>query len=229
MKRIIPSIAILLLTGYTLTAQKVSYGFRAAANFSKVTNAAFWAEQEHSVISNEFPTVIEASKSQILPGFHGGAFFNIELSSQFSIQPEANFNMYGSKTYLKWPGTGNETTEEQRLNYFSVPVLLQYRLSKDFFLEAGFQLDFLLSAKRSYRSTNSSHETFTGETTNTDSYKKQGFDINFGAGYQIPKLPVGVFFRYNLGVTNLPTMTWDKKLENRTAQLGVFFKVPNKK
>ena len=97
--------------------------------------------------------VIGASASQIdgdrISGFNkAGLVFggrsNFKITDKFSYQPEILWLQKGSKTtnkdsleaYFKW-----------RLNYVSVPVLLNYKIQPRFTLQTGVTADFLLDAK----------------------------------------------------------------------------------
>lgn len=227
MKKLILSVVVLLLAGYTLSAQKVSYGLMTAVNFSTLT---LQTRNDLTTSGDHYEV-----KNGILTGFDGGAFLNIKISKHFSIQPEVHFSMAGNKTFAKTDasasgGNINETNGKQRLNYITIPILLQYQLPKNFFVETGIQTDFLVSAKHSFSVTTNGHDAGSDEYENARSYQKHGFNINFGAGYQFAKLPVGVFARYSLGLADLRLVTdYGTTTKNRTMQLGAFLKLPNKK
>ncbi|MFC5272052.1 porin family protein [Adhaeribacter terreus] len=96
--------------------------------------------------------VIGASASQIdgdrLSGFDKaglvfGGSSNFKITDKFSFQPEILWLQKGSKTsnsdslmFFKW-----------RLNYVSVPVLLNYKIQPRFTLQAGITADYLIDAK----------------------------------------------------------------------------------
>ena len=96
--------------------------------------------------------VIGASASQIdgdgLGGFDKaglvfGGSSNFKITDNFSFQPEILWVQKGSKTtnsdsllFFKW-----------RLNYISIPVLVNYRIQPRFTLQAGLTADFLIDAK----------------------------------------------------------------------------------
>jgi len=96
--------------------------------------------------------ILGASASQIdgdgLGGFDKaglvfGGSSNFKVTDKFSFQPEILWLQKGSKTtnqdsllFFKW-----------RLNYISVPVLLNYRIQERFTLQAGLTADFLIDAK----------------------------------------------------------------------------------
>lgn len=96
--------------------------------------------------------IIGASASQIdgdgLGGFDKaglvfGGSSNFKITDNFSFQPEILWVQKGSKTtnadslqFFKW-----------RLNYVSIPVLLNYRIQPRFTLQAGVTADLLIDAK----------------------------------------------------------------------------------
>lgn len=234
MKRIIPFIA-LLLAGYASTAQTtVFWGFKAAVNFSKLTNANHISEDYRQGYELQ-GLIVDASTSKALAGLDGAFFIKIKFPSRFAIQPEAHYNMSGYKSYLKINNTTAsdwktyESNVEERINYVSVPIMLQYHFSEDFFVEVGPQFDNLISVKRKTTETTDGEEVSTANAPAV-AYKDSGFGIDFGAGYQIPGLPVGVFARYCLGLSNaLDTKEDGKSKQNRTAQVGVFCKFHKKR
>ena len=123
--------------------------------------------------------VIGASASQIdgdrISGFNKaglvfGGSSNFKITDKFSFQPEILWLQKGSKTtnkdsleaYFKW-----------RLNYVSVPVLLNYKIQPRFTLQTGVTADFLLDAKVDAGS---------GFIDRTD--ELQRFDLNYTGGIE---------------------------------------------
>jgi opacity protein-like surface antigen len=116
-------------------------------------------------------------------GLHGGLFANLALAKPFSIQPEVLYSMKGVKD--------NSTPVEitQRLTYIDVPVAFRASAS-DFFVEAGPQAGFLLSAKSDA----------TGENVNVKSnFRSVDFGYILGVGYQPQRGGLGISGRYNGG------------------------------
>ncbi|MDR0659553.1 MAG: PorT family protein [Prevotellaceae bacterium] len=143
-------------------------------------------------------------------GFNTGVFGEFKIS-KFAIQPEVLFSMQGAK--------GADTKFET--SYINIPVMAKYYIIKGLSVEAGPQIGFLTSAK--FKPTEGDSEDV------KEIMKKTDFAINFGASYELPIIPVGVFARYSLGITDL----YDKdKLgidggdlgKNRVFQIGAFVK-----
>lgn len=142
------------------------------------------------------------------PGFNAGLLANISLPGKFSLQPEVVYSGQGTK--MKSPdGDGNIYT-----GYVNVPVLLKFKTAAGFFIEAGPQAGFLLSAKAKS----------SGVTTDIkDSFKSSDISGVFGLGYVSP-LNIGVDARYNLGLSNLDKNSVSgSTAKNGVIQIGVFY------
>ncbi|MEI9807845.1 MAG: porin family protein [Bacteroidota bacterium] len=96
-----------------------------------------------------------------------GAFVQIPVcSSRFTIQPEFLYSQLGAK------GTSTPYGEATfRYNYFSIPVLVKYKVVNSFNVFAGAEADFLLRArlKQLYK-------------TSTITYDIKDFDFAYTAG-----------------------------------------------
>ncbi len=115
-----------------------------------------------------------------------GGSSNFKITDKFSLQPEILWLQKGSKTtgrdslftYFKW-----------RLNYVSVPVLLNYQIQPRFTLQGGITADYLLNAKL---------DDGGGFFDRTDDLEK--FDLNYTGGieYKIgEKLSANARYQYS--------------------------------
>jgi hypothetical protein len=96
------------------------------------------------------------------------------------------------------------------LSYLQVPVMFQFYPVKQFYLEFGPQLGFLLSA-------NVKHN---GDKTEVDDgYKKAAVSIGFGAGFQVTSM-LGFYARYNAGLSDI-TKDDNRDYFNRVGQIGI--------
>ncbi|WP_299124744.1 porin family protein [uncultured Winogradskyella sp.] len=142
-----------------------------------------------------------------------GAVAEIEISEQFSFQPELLFSSQGSDYKEIFDGESFEGTV--KVNYLNVPLMAKYYLVEGFSVEAGPQIGFLLSAKDEYGDQ---------EDDIKDSIKSTDFGINFGLGY---KLDNGLNFsaRYNFGLSDNiddPDLeTSGAEYKNSVIQIGV--------
>jgi len=160
-------------------------------------------------LSNVSVSPAEAGVSyKIAPGFNAGFLANISLPGKFSLQPEVVYSGQGTKMTSP-DGNGNIN-----LGYVNVPVLLKYKTAMGFFVEAGPQAGFLLSAKAKSA----------GVTTDIkDSFKSTEIAGVFGLGYMSP-LNIGVDARYNLGLSNLDKSSISTSTaKNGVIQIAVFY------
>ncbi|RYJ37700.1 OMP_b-brl_2 multi-domain protein [Flavobacterium anhuiense] len=117
-------------------------------------------------------------------GFLVGGFAEIKIIDRLSIQPELLFSSQGAK--YEYIGMDNTNLN---LNYINVPVLAKFYITKEFTVEGGPQIGFLVSAKDD------------GEDVK-DFYKSVDFGFNFGAGYNFTdNLSVGL--RYTVGLSGV--------------------------
>ena len=104
-----------------VTAQDVSFGLKGGLNL-----ATFGRDIE----DNEFRN-----------SFHIGAFMQIELFEDFSIQPEIIYSEQG--TIL----TDTRSDVKVKLNYLNIPLVAKYYLDYGCYLEAGPYVSFALTRK----------------------------------------------------------------------------------
>lgn len=162
-------------------------------------------------------------KSKI--GFNAGVFANIPLAANFSIQPEVLYNDLGSKVDQTTTFNNNTFTNSysRNLGYISVPVMIQYNATPQFYLEAGPQASFLVNAEDKYKSTVNGNS-----NSNTVGLKKSDFEtfdlsVGIGAGYYFtPQLGLNV--RYNAGVTDIIKNNSNDGVRNNNFQVGLAYK-----
>ena len=180
---------------------------------------------------------LEDQKSKI--GFNAGVFANIPVAESFSIQPEVLYNQLGAKVENRDEftalGTTTRTVESYstNLDYLTVPVMFQYNFVPNFYVEAGPEFGFMLSAKnkgdRTTTVTNSS-----GTTTNSASYTDDinkdnlntfNFGVGIGAGYYFTD-NIGITARYVAGVTDVAKdrPSGSDAIRNNNFQVGLAFK-----
>lgn len=170
---------------FTANAQTLSFGVKGGLTLSKLTNF---------------------DDSKVRPSIFAGGFANIAFNESMSVQPELLYSGQGTKYELL------TQTITYRFNYINVPVMFQYRIVPEFYLEAGPQAGFLVSAK-----------THAGKVTIDvgDATKGVDFGLGFGLGYQFP-VGVGVAARYMFGLTNTAENS-NESYKNSVAQIGMFY------
>lgn len=190
MKKLILSGILAIGSILAVKAQDVKFGIKGGLNLSKLTSA---------------------SDAKVLAGFNAGALVNFKLDKNWAIQPEVQYSTQGSK--LKTDYFGLITTEGTlKLDYINIPVLAQYHIIDEFYLEGGPQVGFLTSSK---------YKTGSITVDNKDGMKKVDFGLNFGFGYKFD-MGLGIGARYNFGLTNV--FDSDKvNHKNSVAQIDLFY------
>lgn len=158
------------------------------------------------------------AKSKI--GFYAGAFANVPVAKSFSIQPEILYTQYGAKHEETTPGMTLSYTA--KLDYIAVPVMFQYNATPEFFLEAGPEFGFLVSAK-----TKSEAVVSGVKASNTENIKSElngfNFGLGLGAGYYFTK-NIGITARYVAGFTDIAKDNSGDAVKNNNFQVGLAYK-----
>jgi hypothetical protein len=136
---------------------------------------------------------------------HVGLFINSKLNRNWSVQPEILYSGQGQQFMV----VNKEYT--LALSYIQVPIMFQYYPVKQFYVEFGPQIGFLLSA-------NVKDDDDKVEVDND--YKKVDAGLSFGAGIQVTKL-LGFYARYNAGLADL-TKNDNRDYFNRVGQIGLY-------
>lgn len=215
-------VALSFCCGSMLFAQRVSFGIKAGVNGSSITNMGETVEAvltDPSFSSNDI-----AFKSRTYYGFHGGAFVNIKLPAGFALQPELLYSIQGKGFKVTDLSTNQKGTVDIKLNYINIPVVAQYHLPLGLYFEAGPQFGILTTAKVVGKAEGDSNS-----EDATDGFKTTDISLAVGAGFQLPKLPLGVYLRYNLGLTDVASDNdTDKTYKNSVFQLGIAFRLAKK-
>ncbi|MEN9570931.1 MAG: hypothetical protein RL172_2162 [Bacteroidota bacterium] len=178
----------LITVSVTAKAQVLSIGLKAGANISNFTG-----------------TPVENVSKKALVGFYGGAFFNIWIAKTFSIQPEALISTQGAKI----ENAGQ--SENLKLTYLSVPVMLKFRSMGGFYFEAGPQFGFKIS-----------------DNNDDEDFDYKGLDLAAGVGLGYHgKGGFGIGARYLAGLSKVgdfdPGEGINPDFKNSVIQVGVFF------
>lgn len=165
------------------------------------------------------------SESNSKTGFYAGVFMNAPIAESFSIQPEVLYNNLGAK-YTTNLGPLGTYEDKLSLDYISVPVMLQYNVVPQFYLEAGPELGFLVNAKsdRTYTGDIEANDT---QQLDTDDFNKFNFGLGIGAGFNITQ-NFGVNARYVAGFSDVTDENSDPSPDannkNNTFQVGLSYK-----
>ena len=167
--------------------KRLEFGIKAGANASNFTNA-------------DFPT-------DPLIGFHAGATVAYKFTNNFMVQEEFLFSTQGAK--IKGGTLG---TQDLKLYYMSVPLLLKYRTNSGFYFEAGTQVGIKLK------------EDISG--INTENFaKKLDLAAAGGVGFQ-SKMGLGIGARYLYGISKVSDFNASNiknDFKNNAVQASVFY------
>jgi hypothetical protein len=190
MKKTLLLLVTLLSIASLTNAQKFGFGGKAGANLTKITGQAF--------------------KEGYDLGYHLGAFAEIDITRKWGIQPELIWNQTNTQ---RASGTNpvlnnwQQNTNDIKLNYITIPVLLRYNVGSFLTLNAGPQFGILLNKDESLWA------------NGKEAFKSGDFSLTGGATINIKMLRV--YGRYNVGLNNLNDVGTQDKWKSQQLQLGV--------
>lgn len=135
---------------------------------------------------------------------HVGLFIHDKINRFWAIQPEILYSGEGQKYMV----LNQEYTIA--LSYLQIPLMFQFYPIRQFYVEFGPQMAFLLAANLKYND---------NKTEIDDDYKKVAFNMGFGAGIQVTS-KIGFYARYNTGLSDI-TKNDSRNYFNRVAQIGL--------
>ncbi|HET9825100.1 MAG TPA: porin family protein [Chitinophagaceae bacterium] len=184
------SLAVALCISQLMMAQ-FHLGVKAGANITKVDGKSF---------SQEFRY-----------GYNLGGFAEIGLSPKFSFQPEVLFNQYSSSLDSSYKSIyENVIASDQskvKLNYLTVPLLLDYKFLGPIHLQAGPQVGVLMSHDKNFLQ------------NGANAFKNGDFSVVAGA--QIKLAQLRVTGRYIIGLNNINDIDNQDKWKNQVVQLSL--------
>lgn len=191
MKKLI--VAAFLLVSATGFAQTFQLGIKGGVNISNFTGGDF-----------------KDLDNKALVGFHAGGFVSFFFGDHLALQPEVLFSSQGAK--LESAG------EEQNLkvSYVNIPVLLKYRFTGGFYLEAGPQIGFKVSEK-------------TDDMPIDDFAKSTDISIAGGLGWH-SDMGLGIGARYTAGISKVGDFDAgdiDPDFKNGVIQISLFYTLFN--
>ena len=192
MKTKLAIMAIALLTMQAASAQ-FRLGAKAGANLVKVDGKSF---------SDEFRY-----------NYHLGGFAEIGLTrdGKLTLQPEVLFNQYSTTLDSSFKSIyENVLSSEQahvKLNYLSIPILLNYRLIGPLYLQAGPAFSILMNQDKNFLQNGG------------DAFKKGDFSMIGGAQLRITK--IYLTGRYVIGLANINDIDNQDKWKSQAIQLSL--------
>jgi opacity protein-like surface antigen len=167
-------------------------GAKAGANISKVEGKSF--------------------NDQFKYGYHLGGFMEIPISKKLTLQPEVLFNQYSTVLDSSYKNIYDGVFSSQngtniKLNYLSIPVLLEYKMASFFRLQAGPQFGILIDQDRNLLQNGG------------DAFRRGDLSMLAGAEIQIMKLRITG--RYAIGLSNINDIDNQDKWTNQGFQLSL--------
>lgn len=193
MKRIIVSLSLVFIAVIS-NAQGFGLGAKVGANLNKISGQQF--NQGYEL------------------GYHLGAFAELDLGSKLGLQPELVWNQINTKkaTTLSEAGTAwQDNTSSIQLKYLTIPLLLRYKLTNSFIINAGPQFGILLDQSKS-------------TVANGKEAIKSG-DLSLSAGVTLNFSSLRIIGRYNIGLQNISDINNTDSWKTQQIQLGVGYKI----
>ena len=184
-----------VLVAFSITQNAIAQfgvGLKAGANITKVEGKSF--------------------KDEFRYGYHLGGFAEIGLGDKLSIQPEVLFNQFQTRVDSTFRSVYNVRFAENRdikLNYLSIPILLNYKLSKSLSLQAGPQYAILMQKDKNLLQ------------NGREAFNSGDFSVLGGAQIKISKLRLSG--RYFVGLNNINDIDNQNKWKNQGFQLSAGF------
>jgi hypothetical protein len=186
----------LLLLSAVLMAQvsmaQFRLGVKAGVNIAKVQGKTFRDEFRY--------------------GYHLGGFGEIGLGERFAIQPEVLFNQYQTRvdsSFKKIYSNALDFSNYQdvKLNYLSIPLLLNYKVGSLLTLQAGPQVGILVDQSKNLLQNGG------------EAFKSGDFAMLGGAVINLGKLRLSG--RYFVGLNNISEISDKDKWKNEGFQLSM--------
>ncbi|MBL0355916.1 MAG: PorT family protein [Chitinophagaceae bacterium] len=194
MKSLILSTALMLSFFSVANAQGFSAGLKLGTNINKIQGQSF---------SDKFTY-----------GYSAGAFMEVKLGKKWGIQAEGVFNQVTTDTsdrFSELYKINAGKISNIKLNYLSIPLLLNYHVSKGIVLQAGPQYGILLNQTKNLLE------------NGRDAFKQGDFSLL--GGLQLQLASIRIYGRYAIGLNNLNDIDNRDKWRNQSIQLGIGFAI----
>lgn len=185
------SFAIAVFIFSTARSQSFHLGIKGGTNINKIDGQSF---------SNQFNY-----------SYHLGGFAEIGLGKKFAIQPEVLFNQLNTDTSSKlssiYTTLNPNKVSNIKLNYLSIPILLDYKLCKFFALQAGPQFGILINQNEKL------------VQNGKDAFKKG--NLSMLGGVQLHFSNLRIYGRYAVGLANINDIDNKDKWKSQSFQVGI--------
>ena len=191
-KPFLPLIAALLFSQAIMAQFHV--GIKGGANIIKIDGRSF--------------------KDEFRYGYHLGGFIELGLNKDLSINPEVLFNQYATTVDSNfshiYQNVFNPAYQSHvKLNYLSIPIILNYKLIGPISIQAGPQFGILIDKNKTLLQNGSS------------AFK--GGDFSLLAGAQVKLAHLRVNGRYVIGLNNINDIDNQDKWKYSGFQLSLGF------
>ncbi|MDL1913350.1 MAG: PorT family protein [Bergeyella sp.] len=201
-------------------------GSLAFAQFSEA-NFGVKAGGNASTLTPNGSSIKESVKNNYKFDFYAGVFARIPVSNRFTLQPELLYDRLGTKSKETVDGITKSYT--QRLNYLTIPVMVQYNFSPKFYVEIGPQASLFLDGKGVRKVSGSNTSESNSNKTDRNEVNNFVFGAAAGLGYYFTP-QIGVNLRYVAGINGTQrNSNRDNAIRSNSFQLGLMFRLANKK
>ena len=159
--------------------------------------------------ANIFKVDGKSFKDEFKYGYHLGGFLNFGIGGRFGLQPEVLFNQYQTKTDTSFRNIYQNvlsTNNNVKLNYLSIPLLLNYKLGSLISLQAGPMFSILMDQNKDLLE------------NGQEAFKKGDFSMLGGAQVSLGKIKLNG--RYVIGLNNINDIDNKDKWKNQGFQLS---------
>jgi len=190
MKTKLLSLFAALLIAQAMMAQ-FHLGVKAGANIIKVDGKSF--------------------TDQFRYGYHLGGFAEVRLGNKFVLQPEVLWNQYSTKLDSSYKNVYQDVFDGNsniKLNYISIPIVLNYKLIGSFLsLQAGPQFGILIDQNKTLLQNGG------------QAFKKGDFSMLGGVQFKVG--PMRINGRYVVGLNNISDLADNDKWKSQGFQVSV--------
>lgn len=192
MKKIILATATVLFIALNVEAQQLHLGVKAGANMGKIDGSSF--------------------KDEFNLSYHVGAYLNYDFNDKWGVQPELIYGQTQTTT-----ASGDLTYEnlkpntKAKLDYLSIPILLNYNVANVLTLQAGPQFSVLVNQDK------------TVLENSKEAFKSGNTSAVLGA--QINLNNFKIYGRYNIGLTNINDLGDQEKWKSQMLQVGIGYNI----
>lgn len=190
MKTKLLSLFAALLLSQALMAQ-FHLGIKGGANITKVDGKSF---------NDEFRY-----------GYSLGGFMEVRMGNKFVLQPEVLFNQYNTRLDSNYKNVYQDVFDGNsniKLNYISIPILVNYKLIGSFLsLQAGPQFGILIDQNKTLLQNGG------------DAFKKGDFSMLGGVQFKLGAIRING--RYAIGLNDISDIGDDSNWKSKGFQVSV--------